>query len=65
MRPLNAAEVGEVPRGLVVFVVSGDEAASEDLPSASLYENDVAGLEIVGELPEPVGVVARVGRSSA
>ena len=64
MRPLNAAEVGEVPRGLVVFVVSGDEAASEDLPSASLYENDVAGLESVGELPERVGVVARVGRSS-
>ena len=26
--PLNAAEVGEVPLGLVVFVVSGDEAAS-------------------------------------
>ena len=63
--PLNAAEVGEVSLGLVVFVVSGDEAAPEDLPSASLYENDVAGLESVGELPECVGVVERVGRSSA
>ena len=63
--PLNAAEVGEVPLGLVVFVVAGDEAAPEDLPSASLHENDVAGLEVVGELPERVGVVARVGCSAA
>ena len=63
--PLNAAEVGEVPLGLVVFVVPGDEAAPEDLPSTSLYENDVTGLESVGELPERVGVVARVGRFSA
>ena len=54
-----------MPLGLVVFVVSGDEAAPEDLPSTFLYENDVTGLEIVGELPERAGVVARVGRSSA
>ena len=51
VRPLNAAEVGEVPLGFVVLVVSGDEAAPEDLPSASLRKNDVAGLEIVDELP--------------
>ena len=63
--PLNAAEVGEVSLGLVVFLVSGDEAASEDLPSTFFYENDVTGLEIVDELPERVGIVARVGRSSA